>query len=55
MVVWHHQTAYIVTSLLCMRSIPNLTFKPGFRFNDLHFAMQGHILDQAVVMSTYDV
>ena len=22
---WHHQTACIVTSLLCMRSIPNLT------------------------------
>lgn len=23
MVVWHHQTVYIVTSLLCMHSIPN--------------------------------
>lgn len=32
-----------------------LDLKPGFRFNDLHFAMQGHILDQAVVMGTYDV
>ena len=32
-----------------------LNLKPGFRFNDLHFAMQGHILDQAVVMGTYDV
>ncbi|OOF38956.1 phosphatidylethanolamine-binding protein [Rodentibacter mrazii] len=32
-----------------------LDVKPGFRFNDLHFAMQGHILDQAVVMGTYDV
>ena len=32
-----------------------LNLKPGFRFNDLYFAMQGHILDQAVVMGTYDV
>lgn len=32
-----------------------LDLKPGFRFNDLHFAMQGHILDQAVIMGTYDV
>ena len=32
-----------------------LNLKPGFRFNDLHFAMQGHILNQAVVMGTYDV
>lgn len=32
-----------------------LDVKPGFRFNDLHFAMQGHILEQAVVMGTYDV
>ncbi|OOF86605.1 YbhB/YbcL family Raf kinase inhibitor-like protein [Rodentibacter ratti] len=32
-----------------------LDLKPGFRFNDLHFAMQGHILAQAVVMGTYDV
>lgn len=32
-----------------------LDVKQGFRFNDLHFAMQGHILDQAVVMGTYDV
>ena len=32
-----------------------LNLKPGFRFNDLHFAMQGHILDQAVIMGTYDV
>ncbi|OOF79026.1 phosphatidylethanolamine-binding protein [Rodentibacter caecimuris] len=32
-----------------------LDLKPGFRFNDLHFAMQGHTLDQAVVMGTYDV
>lgn len=32
-----------------------LELKQGFRFNDLHFAMQGHILEQAVVMGTYDV
>ncbi|OOF84474.1 phosphatidylethanolamine-binding protein [Rodentibacter ratti] len=32
-----------------------LDLKPGFRFNDLYFAMQGHILAQAVVMGTYDV
>ncbi len=32
-----------------------LGLKTGFRFNDLHFAMQGHILAQAVVMGTYDV
>lgn len=32
-----------------------LKLENGFRFNDLHFAMQGHILDQAVVVGTYDV
>lgn len=32
-----------------------LDLTAGFRFNDLHFAMQGHILDQAVVMGTYEV
>lgn len=32
-----------------------LPLETGFRFNDLHFAMQGHILAQAVVMGTYDV
>ena len=32
-----------------------LTLPQGFRFNDLHFAMQGHILDSASVMGTYDV
>lgn len=32
-----------------------LDLQAGFRFNDLHFAMQGHILAQAVVMGTYDV
>ncbi|MDD7569914.1 MAG: YbhB/YbcL family Raf kinase inhibitor-like protein [[Actinobacillus] rossii] len=32
-----------------------LDLAQGFRFNDLHFAMQGHILDQAVIIGTYDV
>ncbi|QOF68604.1 YbhB/YbcL family Raf kinase inhibitor-like protein [Actinobacillus sp. GY-402] len=33
----------------------DLDLAQGFRFNDLHFAMQGHILAQAVVMGAYDV
>ena len=32
-----------------------LDLQAGFRFNDLHFAMQDHILSKAVVMGTYDV
>ncbi|MFZ7343002.1 YbhB/YbcL family Raf kinase inhibitor-like protein [Avibacterium volantium] len=32
-----------------------LDLKAGFRFNDLHFAMQNHILAQASIMGTYDV
>ncbi|WP_373819683.1 YbhB/YbcL family Raf kinase inhibitor-like protein [Glaesserella sp.] len=32
-----------------------LNLAQGFRFNDLHFAMQGHILAQASLMGTYDV
>lgn len=32
-----------------------LNLQTGFRFNDLHFAMQGHILAQASLMGTYDV
>lgn len=32
-----------------------LDLTEGFRFNDLHFAMQGHILASASVMGTYDV
>lgn len=32
-----------------------LDLQPGFRYNDLHFAMQGHILASASVMGTYDV
>ncbi|UEA17861.1 YbhB/YbcL family Raf kinase inhibitor-like protein [Pasteurella canis] len=31
-----------------------LNLKPGFRYNDLHFAMQGHILDQAHLVGSYD-
>ncbi|MGC7561176.1 YbhB/YbcL family Raf kinase inhibitor-like protein [Pasteurella sp. PK-2025] len=45
-----HRYELIVYALDCQ-----LPLKAGFRFNDLHFAMQGHILDQAVVMGTYDV
>lgn len=32
-----------------------LDLTAGFRFNDLHFAMQGHILAQASIMGRYDV
>lgn len=32
-----------------------LDLAQGFRFNDLHFAMQGHILAQTSVMGSYDV
>lgn len=32
-----------------------LDLAQGFHFNDLHFAMQGHILAQASVMGCYDV
>ena len=32
-----------------------LELSQGFRFNDLHFAMQGHILAQASLVGTYDV
>ena len=32
-----------------------LDLAPGFRFNDLHFAIQGHVLATASVMGTYDV
>lgn len=45
-----HRYELIVYALDCKLDLPK-----GFRFNDLHFAMQGHILDQAVVMGTYDV
>ncbi|PVX33495.1 hypothetical protein C8D76_10880 [Pasteurella langaaensis DSM 22999] len=45
-----HRYELIVYALDC-----KLDLAKGFRFNDLHFALQGHILDQAVVMGTYDV
>ncbi|WP_373741490.1 YbhB/YbcL family Raf kinase inhibitor-like protein [Neisseria sp.] len=32
-----------------------LNLPQGFRFNDLHYAMQGHILAQATVTGEYDV
>lgn len=45
-----HRYELIVYALDCKLPLTN-----GFRFNDLHFAMQGHILAQASVMGTYDV
>ncbi|WP_373100162.1 MULTISPECIES: YbhB/YbcL family Raf kinase inhibitor-like protein [Pasteurellaceae] len=45
-----HRYELIVYALDCELDLPT-----GFRFNDLHFAMQGHILAQASVMGTYDV
>lgn len=32
-----------------------LNLKKGFRFNDLHYAMDGHILATATITGTYDV
>lgn len=31
-----------------------LNLKPGFRYNELHFAMQGHILETAYLVGIYD-
>ncbi|MDU8923851.1 YbhB/YbcL family Raf kinase inhibitor-like protein [Pasteurellaceae bacterium LIM206] len=45
-----HRYELIVYALDC-----KLNLRPGFRFNELHFAMQNHILAKAVVMGTYDV
>lgn len=45
-----HRYELIVYALDTVLDLPK-----GFRFNDLHFAMQGHILDTASVMGTYDV
>ncbi|TCJ93967.1 hypothetical protein EV694_2201 [Volucribacter psittacicida] len=45
-----HRYELIVYALDC-----KLELATGFRFNDLHFAMQGHILAQASVMGKYDV
>ncbi|MCF7529160.1 YbhB/YbcL family Raf kinase inhibitor-like protein [Neisseria lisongii] len=45
-----HRYELIVYALDC-----KLGLKKGFRFNDLHFAMKGHILAQAEVVGEYDV
>jgi Raf kinase inhibitor-like YbhB/YbcL family protein len=45
-----HRYELIVYALDCELNLPQ-----GFRFNDLHFAMQGHILAQASLMGWYDV
>lgn len=45
-----HRYELIVYALDTVLDLPR-----GFRFNDLHFAMQGHILDSASIMGTYDV
>jgi len=45
-----HRYELIVYALDTKLNLPR-----GFRFNDLHFAMQGHILASACVMGTYDV
>ncbi|STZ76133.1 YbhB/YbcL family Raf kinase inhibitor-like protein [Bergeriella denitrificans] len=45
-----HRYELIVYALDTVLDLPQ-----GFRFNDLHFAMQGHILGSASVMGTYDV
>ena len=45
-----HRYELIVYDLDC-----KLELAQGFRFNELHFAMQGHILDKAEIVGTYDV
>ena len=45
-----HRYELIVYALDC-----KLELAQGFRFNELHFAMQGHILDKAEIIGTYDV
>jgi len=45
-----HRYELIVYALDTKLNLPR-----GFRFNDLHFTMQGHILASAGVMGTYDV
>lgn len=44
-----HRYETHVYALDCM-----LDLKPGFYFNELHFAMQGHILDSATLIGSYD-
>lgn len=45
-----HRYELIVYALDC-----ELQLTQGFRFNDLHFAMQNHVLAQASVVGKYDV
>ena len=45
-----HRYELIVYALDTVLDLPR-----GFRFNELHFAMQGHVLDSACVVGTYDV
>lgn len=45
-----HRYELIVYALDC-----KLNLQRGFRFNDLHFAMQNHILAQTSIMGEYEV
>ena len=45
-----HRYDLTVYALDCQLKLPQ-----GFRFNDLHYAMRGHVLAQACVTGTYDV
>ena len=45
-----HRYELIVYALDTVLDLPR-----GFRFNELHFAMQGHVLDSACMVGTYDV
>ena len=45
-----HRYELIVYALDTVLDLPR-----GFRFNELHFAIQGHVLDSACVVGTYDV
>lgn len=45
-----HRYDLTVYALDCKLNLPS-----GFRFNDLHYAMQGHILATASITGTYDV
>lgn len=45
-----HRYDLTVYALDCKLNLPQ-----GFRFNDLHYAVQGHILAQATFTATYDV
>lgn len=45
-----HRYDLTVYALDCELDLPR-----GFGFNDLHYAMQGHVLAQATLTGTYDV